>query len=78
MEIHFLHSCFFLSDLLLHLDVPGLFQLVDGRAATRVATGGADDAVDEGDQGDHEGEDDTAQIVPHAKINDSSLIFILN
>ena len=61
----------FLSDLLLHLDVPGLLKLVDSRAATGVAACGADHAVDEGDHGDHDGEDDTAQVVPHAKVGDS-------
>jgi len=61
----------FLSDLLLHLHVPGLLELVDSRAATRVAACGAYHAVDQGDHGHHDGQGDAAQVVPHPKIGDS-------
>lgn len=53
-------------DLLLHLGVPDLFQLVDGGTAAAGAAGAADAAVEDGDEGDSEAEYTGADIMCQA------------
>ena len=66
------------SDLLHDWGVADLLQLVDCWAAAGGAAGAADDAVEEGDHGDDQAEQDTADIMCQAKGNDSRLKIIFD